>query len=83
MVNKELVDLCRTVIGAIQEADSFDSTTLRKLILHIVPQLLAELDILSRMLETVRLPESEEMVVQVSPAPKRDKKKKRKKGRGR
>jgi len=87
MVNRELVELCQTVIGAVQETDNFDAPTLRKLLIHIVPQLLAELDILSRILETVRLPDP--VVVdpdppsfQEVPAPKRDKKKKQKK-RGR
>ena len=81
MVNKELVDLCHTVIGAIQETDSFDASTLRKLLLHIVPQLLAELDILSRMLETVRLPDAEYPPAHPPESPKKDKKKRRKKGR--
>lgn len=76
MVNAELVELCRTVIGAIQETDSFDAPTLRRLILHIVPQLLTELDILSRMLETVALPEPPPM-----PAPAKKRKKDKKKGR--
>ena len=76
MVNAELVDLCRTVIGAIQETDNFDAPTLRRLILHIVPQLLTELDILSRMLETVALPEPPPL-----PAPAKKRKKDKKKGR--
>ena len=84
MVNRELIELCQTVIGAIQETDNFDAPTLRKLLIHIVPQLLAELDILSRILETVRLPDP--VVVDfVDPDPpsfpSEDKKKKRKKRR--
>jgi hypothetical protein len=47
MVNQELIDLCRLVVAAIQDTDSFDSRQLRKLMLHIVPQLLAEIDILA------------------------------------
>lgn len=87
MVNRELVELCQTVIGAIQETDNFDAPTLRKLLIHIVPQLLAELDILGRMLESMRLPEP--LVLEATtegisgqPTTKKDKKKKRKK-RGR
>lgn len=86
MVNRELVELCQTVIGAVQETDSFDAPTLRKLLIHIVPQLLAELDILSRILETVRLPEpvivDECLPSSPPPVAEPDKKrKKRKKGR--
>lgn len=86
MVNRELVELCQLVIGAVQETDSFEASTLRKLLIHIVPQLLAELDILSRMLETVRLPEPQ--IVDEGPrevlgaeAPAEDRKKRRKKRR--
>jgi hypothetical protein len=86
MVNRELVELCQTVIGAVQETDNFDAPTLRKLLIHIVPQLLAELDILGRILEAVQLPEP--IVVDATPAPDfasaiapDKKKKKRKKGR--
>lgn len=57
MVNKELIDLCRTVIAAIQDTDSFEAPQLRRLLLHIVPQLLVEIDILSGMLESLRLPD--------------------------
>lgn len=53
MVNKELVELCRTVVAAIQEADTFDAAQLRRLLLHIVPQLLTEIDILGGALESV------------------------------
>jgi hypothetical protein len=86
MVNHELVDLCRTVIGAIQEADNFDAPTLRRLIIHIVPQLLAELDIMERVLETVRLPDpipdvAEIIEVEAEPVRKKDKKKRGKRGR--
>jgi len=86
MVNRELVELCQTVIGAVQETDNFDAPTLRKLLIHIVPQLLAELDILSRILEVVRLPEpvivDECLPSDVHPAQGPDKKRKRrKKGR--
>jgi hypothetical protein len=86
MVNHELVELCRTVIGAIQETDNFDAPTLRRLIIHIVPQLLAELDIMERVLETVRLPdpipdEAEIIEVEAEPVRKKDKKKRGKRGR--
>ena len=47
MVNKELIDLCRLVVAAIQDTDSFGAGQLKKLLLHIVPQLLAEIDILA------------------------------------
>jgi hypothetical protein len=57
MVNEELVSLCRTVVAAIQDTDSFDARQLRRLILHIVPQLLTELDILGGVLEGIRLPD--------------------------
>lgn len=81
MVNKELIELCHTVIGAVQESNNLDAPILRKLLLHIVPQLLAELDILDRILETVRLPEPVEVqIVDAGPPPDliKDKKRKRK-----
>jgi len=82
MVNRELVELCQTVIGAFQETDNFDAPTLRKLLIHIVPQLLAELDILGRILEEVRLPEPVIVEEILPPAQEPDKKRKRrKKGR--
>lgn len=87
MINKELVELCRTVIGAVQERNSLDATQLRKLMLHIVPQLLAELDIMANVLESVL---SQRMPVapperEPAPAPEAapKKRKKQKKGRGR
>jgi hypothetical protein len=87
VINKELIDLCRTVVGAIQESDSFDASQLRKLLIHIVPQLLAELDILANVLESVlsqRMPvvppeREPEPAPEVSPK----KRKKHKKGKGR
>jgi hypothetical protein len=91
MLNKELVDLCRTVVGAIQESDSFDSSQLRRLLLHIVPQLLAELDILANVLESVlsqRMPvdrDEPEPAAASEPPPEwhpKKRKRKRKKGRG-
>ena len=57
MVNDELISLCRTVVAAIQDTDSFDARQLRRLILHIVPQLLVEIDILGGMLGSMRLPD--------------------------
>jgi hypothetical protein len=56
MVNKELIDLCRTVVAAIQDTDSFEAPQLKRLLLHIVPQLLVEIDILGGVLESMRLP---------------------------
>jgi hypothetical protein len=53
MVNKELIDLCRLVVAAIQDTNSFDVGQLRKLLLHIVPQLLAEIDILAAVVESL------------------------------
>lgn len=53
MVNQELVELCRTVVAAIQEADTFEAPQLRRLLLHIVPQLLTEIDILGGALENL------------------------------
>lgn len=90
MVNKELIELCQTVIGAVQETDNFDAPTLRKLLIHIVPQLLAELDILNRILETVRLPEPPTIearfdspkAVPFMDGPKRGKKEKRRRKNG-
>ncbi|NDE15614.1 hypothetical protein EBZ80_11860 [bacterium] len=60
MVNHELIELCRTLVAAIQESNTFDSKQLRRLILHIVPQLMVEIDILGGMLEEVlsRKPEA-------------------------
>lgn len=85
MLNKELIDLCRTVVGAIQEADGFDAGQLRRLLLHIVPQLLAELDILANVLESVltqRMPVDEEpqpagLAAPLGQEPKRKKKRKK------
>ena len=53
MVNKELIDLCRLVVAAIQDTDSFNAMQLKKLLLHIVPQLLAEIDILAAVAESL------------------------------
>lgn len=65
MVNNELIELCRTLVAAIQESNTFDSKQLRRLILHIVPQLMVEIDILGGMLESLlsRKPEPEVPVV--------------------
>lgn len=63
MPNKELIDLCRLVIAAIQESDAFDAMHLKKLLLHIVPQLLAELDIMQQVLEMLR-PSRTDIVVE-------------------
>lgn len=86
MINKELIDLCRTVVGAIQETDNFDASQLRRLLLHIVPQLLAELDILANVLESVlsqRMPvEPPEPEPKPAPVVPNKKQKKRKKGKG-
>lgn len=57
MVNTELIDLCRTVVAAITDTDSFEAPQLKRLLLHIVPQLLAEIDILSGVLASLRNPE--------------------------
>lgn len=86
MINKELIDLCRTVVGAIQESDNFTASQLRQLLLHIVPQLLAELDILANVLESVlsqRMPvEPPELVPEPAPEVSEPKPKKRKKRKG-
>ena len=86
MINKELIDLCRTVVGAIQESDNFTSSQLRQLLLHIVPQLLAELDILANVLESVlsqRMPvEPPEPGPDPAPEVSEPKPKKRKKRKG-
>lgn len=65
MVNNELIELCRTLVAAIQESNTFDAKQLRRLILHIVPQLMVEIDILSGVLEDLlsRKPEPEVPVV--------------------
>jgi|688.fasta_scaffold32594_6 hypothetical protein len=65
MVNNELIELCRTLVAAIQESNTFDSKQLRRLILHIVPQLMVEIDILGGMLEDLlkRKPEPEVPVI--------------------
>ena len=86
MINKELIDLCRTVVVAIQESDNFTSSQLRQLLLHIVPQLLAELDILANVLESVlsqRMPvEPPEPGPEPAPEVSEPKPKKRKKRKG-
>jgi hypothetical protein len=95
MVNAELIELCRTVIAAIQETDSFAAPQLRKLLLHIVPQLLTEIDILAGVLESLRRPEpavpkdvekrveaaAVEVAMERRPAKKAAKKAKKKRGR--
>jgi hypothetical protein len=53
MVNKELMDLCRLIVAAISDTDSFSAVQLKKLLLHIVPQLLAEIDILAAVAESL------------------------------
>lgn len=62
MVNAELIDLCRTVVAAIQDTDSFEAPQLRRLLLHIVPQLLTEIDILCGVVEMYRLAQEEASV---------------------
>lgn len=81
MVNHELIELCRTVVGAIQESDSFDAAQLRRLLLHIVPQLLAELDILTNVLESVLSQQAPVVVDEPESAalPEEPKKRKRRK----
>lgn len=64
MVNKELIDLCRTLVAAIQESDNFDALYLRRILLHVVPQLMVEIDILGGLLDSLRLPEPEYTVVE-------------------
>lgn len=95
MVNKELIDLCRLVVAAIQDTDSFDSRQLKKLLLHIVPQLLAEIDILAAVasslsanqepVEPAAVPAQEEPSPVVArdkkPAPKPRSKKGKRRGR--
>ena len=75
MANEELIELCRTVIGAIQESDSFDTQQLRRLIIHIVPSLLAEIDILSNALDS--LLQNREVEVQAVREQKRRKRRRR------
>ena len=53
MVNEELISLCRTVVAAIQDTDSFEAPQLRRLLLHIVPQLLTEIEILATVAESL------------------------------
>jgi hypothetical protein len=62
MVNKELIDLCRTLVAAIQESNNFDALYLRRILLHVVPQLMVEIDILGGLLEMLRLPDPEPAV---------------------
>ena len=72
MVNKELIDLCRLVVAAIQDTDSFNARQLKKLLLHIVPQLLAEIDILAAVaasLSELPDPEAPEPAASQSAAP--------------
>ena len=47
MINQELVDTARLLVAAVQDSDGFSSEYLRKLIIHLVPQLLGEIDILA------------------------------------
>lgn len=68
MVNKELIDLCRLMVTAIGESDAFSAGQLKAMLLHIVPQLLAELDILSNVLDMLR-PAPDEDPPAPEPAP--------------
>jgi hypothetical protein len=47
VINQELVDTARLLVAAVQDSDGFSSEYLRKLIIHLVPQLLGEIDILA------------------------------------
>lgn len=47
MINQELVDTARLLVAAVQDANDFSADYLRKLIVHLVPQLLGEIEILA------------------------------------
>lgn len=86
MVNKELIDLCRLVVAAIQDTDSFDARQLKKLLLHIVPQLLAEIDILAAVAASLSEkaepePEAPSVAAQPQPAASQSRRERRKKGK--
>lgn len=48
-MNHELVDTARLLVAAVQDSDGFSSEYLRKLIVHLVPQLIGEVEILSQL----------------------------------
>jgi hypothetical protein len=52
VINQELVDTARLLVAAVQDSDGFSSEYLRKLIIHLVPQLLGEIDILANVAQT-------------------------------
>lgn len=54
MVNQELIDLCRLMVAVVKESDNFTTPQLRAMLMNVVPRLLAELDILSAVLEMLR-----------------------------
>ena len=52
MINDQLVQICRTVVAAVNDAKGLDAVQLRRLFLDIVPQLLTEIDILGNLLQS-------------------------------
>ena len=56
MMNQELVDTARLLVAAVQDSDSFSSDYLRRVIIHLVPQLIGEIEILDRV-SALRLPD--------------------------
>lgn len=46
MINSELISTARLLVAAVQDANDFSAEYLKKVILHLVPQLLGEIEIL-------------------------------------
>jgi len=46
VINTELISTARLLVAAVQDANDFSAEYLKKVILHLVPQLLGEIEIL-------------------------------------
>lgn len=46
MINSELISTARLLVAAVQDANDFSAEYLKKVIVHLVPQLLGEIEIL-------------------------------------
>lgn len=95
MINRELIETSRLLVAAVQESQEFSAEYLRKLVLHFVPLLLGEIEILAAIAESrtmglaeaLDLPDFEVTVKELEkapePAPSTPKGKKKKPNRSR
>jgi hypothetical protein len=81
MMNQELVDTARLLVAAVQDSDGFTTDYLRKLIIHLVPQLLGEIEILANVATSaagrmpVYVPEAPAEKEEAEPTRRKDRKK--------